>query len=217
MDIDDGNHVDPDESSVRLRSVPAAVIAWLEADDLLADLDIDARHIGTGIERVARVIAARPRDPSSRAALRALATKLANVVVLYEAATAVTAALAETSAHGLLVDDAPLGVYLRGIHAWMLGSLRAMESVAMAIRAGAGVETRSDGRVHAGVAAGPGAEAQAGPAEAQALELARLEPSIREGIALLASVDGARTAAAELGSVTGRLFAAAATLRQSLS
>lgn len=128
------------DSHVRLRaqSIPlprAADIAHLDAQDLLDELCEDQLTMSLDLARLEESLAAAPRDAAAFVALRTLEARVADLGALRDALARVQLATVDTRLQRLVVPDSPLAEYLRGIYAWAHAVIRALEHLALSLRA----------------------------------------------------------------------------------
>ena len=125
------------ESHVRLRALgapPAAGIDFLDAQDLLDELGEDHLMMSMNLTCLEEAVLAAPRDASARAALRTLTARLADLAMVRDALGAVQQASADPRLQRLLLPDAPLADYLRGMYSWAHAITRALDELAASLR-----------------------------------------------------------------------------------
>lgn len=128
-----------DDSHVRLRaltsSLPRATdIEFLDAQDLLDELCEDQLTLSVNLSCLEESAALAPRDVSARAALGTLEARLADLGGLRDALAAVLQASIDPRLQRLVVPDAPLADYVRGLYAWAHAVVRALDHVAVSLR-----------------------------------------------------------------------------------
>jgi hypothetical protein len=128
------------DSHVRLRaqSIPlprAADIAHLDAQDLLDELCEDQLTMSMNLARLEESLAVAPRDPSVFVALRTLEARVADLGALRDSLARVQLATVDPRLQRLVVPDSPLADYLRGLYAWAHAVVRALEQLAISLRA----------------------------------------------------------------------------------
>lgn len=127
------------ESHTRLRALPADArlagdITWLDANELLDELGDEHLNLSVGLAGLERAIEQAPRDPSARAALLVLEARVRDLGRVRDALSAFHAEAVDRRMHRVLLTDAPLADYLRGIYAWLHAVLRALDQLALALR-----------------------------------------------------------------------------------
>lgn len=128
------------DSHIRLRtpaiSLPrAADIEHLDAQDLLDEICEDQLTMSVNLARLEESVAMAPRDASSRAALRTLEARLADLGALRDALANVQVACVDSRVQRLVVPESPLADYLTGIYAWAHAVVRALDQLAASLRA----------------------------------------------------------------------------------
>jgi hypothetical protein len=128
------------DSHVRLRVPPlalprAADIDFLDAEEVLDELGEDQLTMSMNLTCLEEQLAQAPRDPSARAALRTLSARLEDLGSVRDALAQVQAAAVDPRLQRLLVPDAPLADYLRGVYAWAHAVLRALDDLSKSMRA----------------------------------------------------------------------------------
>ncbi len=129
----------PNDSHVRLRSPAPALpratdIEYLDAQDLLDSLCEDQLTLSMSLTCLEEAIGQAPRDPSARAALRTLESRILDLGALRDALAQVMLATVDPRVQRLVVPDAPLAEYLGGIHAWTNAVMRALDQLAVSLR-----------------------------------------------------------------------------------
>jgi hypothetical protein len=119
-------------SHVRLRALVEGETAAAHA--LLDELGGEQLTLSMSLVCLERASELAPYDPSSQAAARILRMRLEELGELRDALQRVHFACAYPVAAPLLVKDAPLADYLRGVHAWLGGIARALEYLAVELR-----------------------------------------------------------------------------------
>ncbi len=109
-------------------------IEWLEAQDLLGELDEDHRTLACRLASLADATSERPRDPATRAALRSFDARLEELGTIRDVLAIVQRAAEPRSVHRALLPDAPLAEYLRGLYAWLFAVVRALERLAAGLQ-----------------------------------------------------------------------------------
>jgi hypothetical protein len=128
------------DSHVRLRAQAAPVlrapdIEFLDAQDLLDELCEDQLTMSMNLACLEETVAAAPRDASSRAALRTIEARIADLGALRDALANVHVATVDPRLQRLVVPDSPLADYLRGMYAWAHAVVRALDHLAGSLRA----------------------------------------------------------------------------------
>ena len=129
----------PNESHVRLRSPAAPLpratdIAFLDAQELLDELCEDQLTLSMSLTCLEEAIGQAPRDASARAALRTLESRLVDLGALRDALAQVMLITVDPRVQRLVVPEAPLADYLRGLHAWTNAVMRALDQLAVTLR-----------------------------------------------------------------------------------
>lgn len=122
------------QSHVRLRALPAGQIDFLEAQDLLDELGEDHLMMSMDLTCLEQAVQAAPHDVSARAALRTLEERLRDLGALRDALGAVQQASADPRLQRLMLPDAPLSDYLRGIYSWVHAITKALDQLAASLR-----------------------------------------------------------------------------------
>jgi hypothetical protein len=125
------------DSHVRLKTKPSAVfppplrgrVEWLEASDLLDQLCEDQLTLSMSLACLERASLERPRDPCAQAALRSIEGLLYDLRNVRDALAIVQMAAFPSSVHRVLLPDAPLSDYLRGVYAWLHAAVRALDDL----------------------------------------------------------------------------------------
>ncbi len=196
------------ESHVRLRSAdvapPAADVHFLDAQDLLDELCEDQLNVSMNLACLERAAEDGPRDPSARAALRALEARVADLSAVRDALAAVQQVAVDRRLHRLFVPDAALAEYLRGLYAWMHAVIRALDAVAASLHTLSTDWALFRWRVE----------------EAKNFHFDELHDAVRADLAALAvvarSLRGSPVRVADLAAAVERLFDAAESLEASL-
>jgi hypothetical protein len=128
------------DSHVRLRapSIPlprATEIEFLDAQDLLDELCEDQLTMSMNLACLEVAVAAAPRDAASRAALRTIDARIADLGALRDALANVHVATIDTRLQRLVVPDSPLADYLCGVYAWAHAVVRALDHLVSSLRA----------------------------------------------------------------------------------
>jgi hypothetical protein len=129
----------PNDSHVRLRSPAAPLpratdIEFLDAQELLDELCEDQLTMSMSLTCLEEAVGQAPRDASARAALRTLESRLADLGALRDALARVMQTTVDPRVQRLVVPDAPLADYLRGIHSWTNAVMRALDQLAASLR-----------------------------------------------------------------------------------
>ena len=129
----------PNDSHVRLRSPAPALprvtdIEYLDAQDLLDELCEDQLTLSMNLTCLEEALGQAPRDPSARAALRTLESRIVDLGAVRDALTQVMQATVDPRVQRLVVPDSPLAEYLAGIHAWTNAVMRALDQLAVSLR-----------------------------------------------------------------------------------
>ena len=127
------------DSHIRLRpqaaTGPRATdIELLDAADLLDELCEDQLTISMNLACLEESVAQAPRGPSSRAALRILEARLADLAALRDALAALHASTVDPRLQRVVLPEAPLAEYMRGLYAWAHAVLRALDHLACSLR-----------------------------------------------------------------------------------
>jgi hypothetical protein len=126
------------ESHVRIRAarpvfdVPA--IEYVDAQDLLDELLEDQVTLSMNLVALERAAESGPRDPSARAALRALTEKVADMFAVRDAIAAVQNIAIDHGVHPVFCSDAAAAEYLRGLYAWMHAVVRALDTLVFSMK-----------------------------------------------------------------------------------
>ena len=127
------------DSHVRLRS-PSAPLpratddAFLDAQELLDELCEDQLTLSVSLTCLEEAIGEAPRDASARAALRTLGSRLVDLADLREALAQVLQSTVDRRIQRLVVPEAPLADYLRGLYAWAHAVVRALDQLAVSLK-----------------------------------------------------------------------------------
>ena len=121
---------------MRLRTpLPRATdLDFVDAQELLDELCDDQLTLSVSLACLEETIGQAPRDASSRAALGALDARLADLRVMRDALTVVQQSAADPRFQRLMIPDAPLADYLRGLYAWAHAVTRALDYLAVHLR-----------------------------------------------------------------------------------
>lgn len=203
------------ESHVRLRSAapavpaalaapPAADVHYLDAQELLDELCEDHLNLAMSLACLERAAEDGPRDPSARAALRALESKVGDLFAVRDALGAIQQIAVDRRLHRLFVPDAALAEYLRGIYAWLHAVVRALDDVATTLHSLSTDWALFRWRIE----------------EAKNFHFDELHDAVRADLAALAVVArvfrGPPARVDDLAAAVGRLFSVAETLEASL-
>jgi hypothetical protein len=112
-----------------------ADIAHLDAQDLLDELCEDQLMLSMNLARLEESVVLAPRDASVSAAMRTLEARLADLGALRDALARVQLTTVDSRLQRLVVPESPLADYLRGIYAWAHAVVRALEQLAITLRA----------------------------------------------------------------------------------
>lgn len=127
--------LDAGESHMRLRALPANAIDCLDAQYILDELGEEQLALGVGLSGLEQSVAFVPRSPAVHAALVALERRIGCIAALHDALAVVHLAAIDRRVQRLFVADSVLADYLRGLYAWGHAAVRALEQVAMSLRA----------------------------------------------------------------------------------
>jgi len=127
------------DSHVRLRALAplgprAAEITLLEAQDVLDELCEDQLTMSMNLACLEESMGQIPRDPSARAAFRTLDARIADLGALRDALANVHLATVDVRLQRVVMPDAPLAEYIRGIYAWAHAVLRALDNLSSSLR-----------------------------------------------------------------------------------
>lgn len=129
------------DSHVRLRAMPphaklplAAEIEFLDSQELLDELCEDQMTLSMNLACLERAVEEAPRDMSARAATRTLAMRIADLNALRDALAAVQQASVDTRVQRLYSADSPLADYVRGLYSWAHSVVRALDTLAAALK-----------------------------------------------------------------------------------
>ena len=131
-----------DDSHIRLRPQAAQAakgpratdIELLDARDLLDELCEDQLTMSLNLACLEESVAQAPRSPSSRAALRVLEARLADLVALRDGLATLHASTVDPRLQRVVLPEAPLAEYMRGLYAWAHAVLRALDQLACSLR-----------------------------------------------------------------------------------
>jgi hypothetical protein len=101
-----------------------------QAQSFLEELGDEQLTLQMSLMCVEHVVDDVPRDPSAHAAADILCARIADLAEVRNALDAICLDAADRRMQGMLRSDGPLAEYVRGLHAWTKGVLRAFESVA---------------------------------------------------------------------------------------
>lgn len=122
-----------DGAAVRDRAL-AGHVEWLEAQELLDELSEDQLTLSMNLACLERATCERPRDPATIAALRTLDARLEDLATMREVLATLQQTAAPRSVQKAFLPDTPLADYLRGIYAWLLAVVRALEHLVAGLR-----------------------------------------------------------------------------------
>lgn len=128
----DGRTSPHPESHVRLadpRRPGLGRVEWLEAQDLLDELGDEQLTLSLNLECLERARHARPTDPCAIAALPSIAQRIEDLGRVRDALARLQLATVAKSVHRALLPDQPLAEYLRGVYAWTLAIVRALDQL----------------------------------------------------------------------------------------
>jgi hypothetical protein len=197
------------DSHVRIRghvaASPEVEIEFLDALELLDDLGDDQVTLSMALARIERVTERGPRDLSALAALTAIYERAEDVRLVRDALAEVQRIAVDRRLHRIFVADEPLAEYLRGVYAWLLAAVRALEKVATQLQ----------------TLSADFADYRYRLEEAKNFHFDELKPDIQADLAALAVVSRSFeprgvSPVRELAAAIGRLFVAARALEASL-
>jgi hypothetical protein len=126
---------DAGDSHVRLRAMPAASIDWLDAQEILDELGEEQLALGVNLACLEQAVAITPREPARKNALAALDRRLSELGAFRDALASVQLAAIDRRVQRIFVADSALSDYLRGLYAWGHAVVRALDQLAMSLRA----------------------------------------------------------------------------------
>lgn len=123
------------DSHVRIRAqaataAPDVEIEFLDALELLDDLGDDQLTLSMALASIERATETGPRDLSALAALRSIYERVEEIRGVRNAVAEIQRIAVDRRLHRVLVADAPLAEYLRGVYAWLHEAARALGIVA---------------------------------------------------------------------------------------
>ena len=129
----------PNDSHVRLRSPVASLpratdIEFLDAQELLDELCEDQLTLSMSLTCLEEAIGQAPRDASARAALLTLESRLVDLGALRDALAQVMLNTVDPRVQRLVVPEAPLAEYMRGLYAWSHAVLSALDHLSSSLR-----------------------------------------------------------------------------------
>jgi hypothetical protein len=127
------------DSHVRLRTLSSPLpratdIEFLDAQELLDELCEDQLTMSMNLACLEESVEQAPRDVSARAALATLDARLLDLAALRDALAIVQQSTVDTRLQRLVVPDAPLSDYLRGLYAWAHAVMRALDQLSVSLR-----------------------------------------------------------------------------------
>jgi hypothetical protein len=115
--------------------MPLGEITWLDANVFLDEIAEEQLQLATSLAALERSVAPAPRDASARAALEILARRVRGVGQMRDVLASLHAATVDPRLHRVLLPDAPLSEYVRGIYAWLHAVVRALADLEGGLRA----------------------------------------------------------------------------------